>query len=615
MKSFIFLISLSFLFFSSCKYNYNTLEPPNILWLVSEDNSPFLGCYGDTFAETPNLDKMALVGIRYTHAYANAPVCAPARSTLITGCYATSLGTQHMRSQYPLPENIRFFPQILRKNGYYCTNNAKEDYNTQWKGVDIWDESSSKASYLNRPEGKPFFHVQNFNVTHESRIHKWEEPLKHDPAKVMLPPYHPDTPEMRHDWAQYYEKISTLDEQIGNFLQKLEEEGLADNTIVFYYADHGGVLARSKRFVYETGTHVPLIIRFPKKYRKIAPGKPGSVSDRLVSFVDFAPTVLSLAGIQPPQYMQGKTFLGKYKTKHENYVFMFRGRMDERYDMSRAVRSQQYRYIRNYMPERIYGQHLNYLWRAPSCRSWEEAYLNGKCNEIQSRFWEPKPPEELYNTFLDPWEVNNLADNPGYKSVLESMRSACNKHILDIFDSGFIPEPELIEITRKTAIADYTRSMNYPLPEILEIANKAIMQNQENTSLFLDKLNDPNPVVRYWAIYGIMLLGDQTDKTVPAVEKALNDSSDVVRMTAAEILCSSPDPEKGIKVLKEELKNKNKFVKLWAVNIITNLPDEKRILFKQVISAVLEGSDPNSREYYLRAARYLQENIYDKSIR
>ncbi len=614
MKPIIFYFNILFLVISACSNKYTPAEPPNIIWLVSEDNSPFLGCYGDSFAVTPNLDKMAAEGVRYTHAYANTPVCAPARSTLITGCYASSLGTQHMRSQYSLPENIRFFPQILRENGYYCTNNAKEDYNTQWKGVDIWDESSREASYLNRPDGKPFFHVQNFNITHESKIHKWEEPLKHDPKKVKLPPYHPDTPEMRHDWAQYYDKVTAMDEQIGKFLKKLEDEGLAENTIVFYYADHGGVLARSKRFVYETGTHVPFIIRFPEKYRKLAPGKPGSVSDRLVSFVDFAPTVLSLAGIKPPDYMQGKAFLKKYKTKHKDYIFMYRGRMDERYDMSRAVRSQQYRYIRNYMPDRIYGQHLNYLWRAPSVRSWEKAYLNGKCNEIQSMFWRTKPPEELYNTSLDPWEVNNLADNPGYKKVLESMRNACNEYILNIYDSGFIPEPQLSEITKETAIADFTRTNNYPLPEILDLANIASMQNPENITVFLDKLNDPNQIIRYWAIYGLKLLEKQCEKCIVAVQKALSDPSDMVKMTAAEILCYSPDTRDGVKVLREELKNKNDLVKLWAVNIITNLPQDIRILFKDDISALLKDSDPESRVYYLRAARYLEE-IYNKTVK
>ena len=354
-----------------------------------------------------------------------------------------------------------------------------------------------------------------------------------------------------------------------------------------------------------------MIIRFPKKYRKMAPGKPGSISDRLVSFVDFAPTVLSLAGIKPPDYMQGKAFPGKYKTKHDDYVFMFRGRMDERYDMSRAVRSQQYRYIRNYMPDRIYGQHLNYLWRAPSCRSWEKAFLNDECNEIQSKFWNAKPPEELYNTSLDPWEVNNLANNPGYKKVLGRMRKACNKYILDIHDSGFIPEPELSKIAKKTAIADFTHTKNYPLEEILNLANKAIMQNQENVPLFLDKLNDTNSVIRYWAIYGIKLLGEQNEKCISAVRKAQDDPSDVVKLTAAEILCYSPNPEDGIKILKNELKNQNNLAKLWDINIITNLPPEKRILFQENISSMMVGSDPKSRAYYLRAARYLEEDVFD----
>jgi len=253
---------------------------PNILWLVSEDNSPILGCYGDDFAITPNLDRLASQGVMYTRAFANAPVCAPTRSTIITGCYASSLGTLPMRSTNPIPEKVRFLPEYLRDAGYYCTNCAKEDYNTikEFKG---WHDSSREATYRNRPEGSPFFHVQNFGVSHESSLHTWipEEELKHDPDKVKLPPYHPDTPEMRHDWAQYYDKVSELDMQIGKFLEQLEEEGLAENTIVFYYSDHGGVVGRSKRYIYETGTRVPMIVRIPEKYRHLRPLLPEAPKD------------------------------------------------------------------------------------------------------------------------------------------------------------------------------------------------------------------------------------------------------------------------------------------------------------------------------------------------
>lgn len=328
------IIALSSLFISGCREQIPD-ELPNILWIVSEDNSPFLGCYGDELAITPNLDKLASDRFLYTHTYANAPVCAPARNTIITGVYACSNGNQHMRSGYPLSETVAMYPRYLRELGYYCTNNAKEDYNTT-KQTDVWDESSNKAHYRNRKDGQSFFHVKNIGTSHESSIHKSvpTDEIMHKSEDMKLPPYHPDTKEMRHDWAQFYDKITAMDAEVGEVLQQLEDDGLADNTIVFYYSDHGGILGRSKRYVYESGTHVPFLIRIPEKYKYLFPAeKPGSEVNRLISFVDLAPTMLSITGIPVPDYMQGNAFLGRQKTEDPDYAYMFRGRMDEWYDM------------------------------------------------------------------------------------------------------------------------------------------------------------------------------------------------------------------------------------------------------------------------------------------
>jgi N-sulfoglucosamine sulfohydrolase len=294
------------------------------------------------------------------------------------------------------------------------------------------------------------------------------------PDEVPLPPYHPATPEMRHDWAQYYDKIEDMDTWVGEKLKELEVAGLLENTIVFYYGDHGGVLARSKRYVYESGTRVPFIVRIPEKYKYLFPEKTtGSKVNRLISFVDLVPTLLSITGISVPEYLQGNAFLGKQKTSDPEYAFMFRGRMDERYDMSRAARDQKYRYIRNYMPYRVYGQHLEYLWKAPSIASWEKAYLNGECNKIQSIFWNTKPVEELYDTENDPWEVNNLAENPDYKEVLERMRVANRAWVTRIYDAGFIPEADRIERAGETPMYDYMRSGNVNHEEIMNAAEIA----------------------------------------------------------------------------------------------------------------------------------------------
>jgi arylsulfatase A-like enzyme len=398
---------------------------PNILWLVSEDNSPFLGCYGDKNAITPNLDKLAREGIAYDNAFANAPVCAPMRNSIITGVYASNLGCQNMRSKNSIPQEIKFFTEYLREAGYYCTNNAKEDYNTL-KPANAWDESGHSAHYLNKNLGQPFFAVFNTALSHEHKIHFTsqitEKDLLHLPAKMNLAPYHPDLPEIRHCYATYYDYVTQMDSWIGEKLNELEESGLADETIVFYYSDHGGVLPRSKRFLFESGTRIPFIVRFPEKYKHFAPLSAGEREDRLISLIDLAPTILSLAGLKIPEYMSGHAFLGKQTTMEPDYLYFIRQRMDERYDMMRAVRDKKFRYIRNYMPHRKYSQHLWYLWRSTATRAWESACKGGTCNDVQNHFWDYKEVEELYDVEADPHNINNLAHDSQYRNVLERMR-------------------------------------------------------------------------------------------------------------------------------------------------------------------------------------------------
>ncbi len=545
-------------------------EPPNILWIVSEDNSPFLGCYGDELANTPNLDNLASEGFLYTHAYANAPVCAPARNTIITGVYANSNGNQHMRSNYPLSETVKMFPQYLREKGYYCTNNAKEDYNTI-KPDDVWDESSNTAHYSNREEGQPFFHVKNIHYSHESSIHTYipTEELQHDPSEMKLPPYHPDTEEMRHDWAQYYDKITQMDSAAGEVLRQLEEDGLADNTIVFYYGDHGGVLGRSKRYVYESGTHVPFIVRIPEKYQHLFPAEgPGSEVNRLIGFVDLAPTLLSLTGIEIPGYMQGQAFLGEQKTEDPEYVFMFRGRMDEWYDLSRSVRDHKFRYIKNYMPHRIYGQRVAYLWRAPSMQSWEEACLQGECNEIQNKFWNTKPHEELFDTENDPWEVNNLADDPGYRDVLERMRQAGRDWMLRIKDTGFIPEGEMIRRSGDMSMYDYMRAVDVPLEEMIEAADVASRGQEDNLDRLREFLKNEDSAIRYWGVTGMLILGEKAAPAVDDLKKVLDDEAPDVIITAAEALYKMGEKEAGLEALLGVLEYPEDKVRCHALNAL-----------------------------------------------
>jgi arylsulfatase A-like enzyme len=326
-------------------------EKPNILWITCEDVSPRLGCYGDELAITPNIDKLAGEGVRYTKAFATAPVCAPSRSCLITGVYATSLGTQHLRSEVKLPEKIKCFPEYLRAAGYYCSNNYKKDYN--FIDVNVWGRK--------RKSGQPFFSVFNFVSTHQGQINgsdddfetnygsKLESEEHHDPAKISLPPYYPDTPFVRKIWARYYDLITFMDKQVGEMLGQLEADGLTDNTIVFFFADHGLGIPRFKRTLYDSGLHVPLIVRFGEQYQHLSPCGAGEKIESLVSFVDFAPTVLSLAGLSVPGYMQGRALLGAQAKSPRKYVFGASSRVDEAYEFSRCVRDERYKYIRNYL--------------------------------------------------------------------------------------------------------------------------------------------------------------------------------------------------------------------------------------------------------------------------
>ena len=567
---------------------------PNILWIVSEDNSPLLGCYGDEFATTPNLDKFAKESVLYENAFSSGPACAISRATIITGMYASTLGTENMRSNYTIPDFIKFFPKYLQEAGYYVTNNGKEDYNIiKEKGFwdrQIWDESSRKATYKNRKPDQPFFAVFNLGITHESRIHKSVKKLNHDKEKVPLPPYHPATSEMKFDWAHYYDQIEKMDRQVGSLLQELEESGLAENTIVFYYSDHGGALGGSKRFMKDAGLRVPLIIRTPEKFRALAPEKPGSRTNKIVSFEDFAPTILNLTGIEIPAYMEGTPFLGIKVARERKYAYGFRGRIDEVVDFVRTIRNKKYRYVRNYMPHKIYGQYNEYMWRAASLVSWENSYKGDSLNAVQAAFWEEKPTEELYDVVTDPHNVNNLAGDKKYQPVLEEMRRANRKIILDTKDTGFIPEAMKARISKTSTSYDFARSNKYPLERILETAEMATTYDAKYVKELNARLGDKNSIVRYWAAMGCTILGKQAQVARPNLVSLLSDSEPAVRIAAAEALYGLGEVTTVIPVLAHVLEHSsNEPARLQAVNVLKNMGQKAQPALPVLKNMVNEG--------------------------
>lgn len=577
----------------------DTPQRPNILWIVSEDNSPWLGSYGDPVATTPRLDALAGEGIRYTRAYSNAPVCGPSRAALITGAYPIAFGTEHMRSSYKTPETIRFYPEYLRDAGYYTTNNYKKDYNTVDR-PQAWDESSRQATYRNRAEGQPFFHIANLNVTHESSLHRGSTATNHDPATVQLAPNHPDTPEARNDYAVYYDRLQDLDNEVGEILDQLDAEGLTDSTIVFYYADHGGAVAGTKRFLTEAGLHVPMIIRVPEQYRHLVGYEPVGTVDRPVSFVDLSATLLRIAGIELPAHMAGSSLL------HENenrYVFAYGGRMDERRNLVRSVSDGDYRYTRNYLPHRPYGRRLGFLWRAPLMQSWAGEYEAGNLNAAQSAFFEPRSAEELYDIRTDPYGLINLAGVPEFATKFEELSGALTAWQVEQRDAGLVPEAMLLELDAQGVIRDYVLSENYPVEEIVQLAQMAGERNIENLDELLTQLQSGHPVKSYWAATGLLLLGDGVQPALPVIESALEEVEPWSMAVLAELLVNQGHIDVAIPYLEKALGSDNLMVRLQAMETIveTNLLDPA---LKPAIEAMVP-EDPTQRPYDGRLARYV----------
>ena len=431
-------------------------DHPNFIFIVGEDLGPELGCYGDAYARTPNLDKLAAEGARFTRAFTHAPVCAPSRSGLITGRYPTAIGTHHMRSKLLAPPPA--FTTHLRKAGYFVAWPGKTDFNFDVP-KDYFDSTTNWLNNQRNHPRKPFFAYVNLGQTHESQIRLAQDKFdaltsilpaehRHDPAQAPLPPYYPDTPIIRRDLANYYDLVSVVDHRIGEILRKLEAAGLDENTVIFFFGDHGRGLPRGKRWVYDSGIRVPLIIKWPGKI------KPGTVREDLVTFVDFAATILSLAGVDLPKELDGQPILradGSAPAPRK-YIYAARDRMDETPDRIRAVRDTRYKYIRNFQPDLPYAQKIAYMEEMPTMQEWRRLHAEGKLTDPQKIFFAPtKPKEELYDTELDPHEINNLIASPDHTAKLTELRAALDDWLTKTGDLGAIPEPDLI---KRALIAD-----------------------------------------------------------------------------------------------------------------------------------------------------------------
>lgn len=419
-------------------------QRPNILWISCEDTSPDLGCYGDSYATTPHLDKLAAEGCRFSRAFVAFPVCAPSRSAIITGVHPGTLGSMHMRTgsknyEAVPPPDVKCFTEYLRAAGYYCVNHTKTDYQFD-APFTAWDARKGDWRNPGRKPGQPFFCVINLLTTHESQ--DWDiKEVRHDPARAPLPPFYPDTPKVRSGVARYYDQVDRMDREAGDILRRLEADGLASNTVVFFWGDHGRGLPRYKRWPYDTGLRVPLLIRWPGRI------KPGSVNEELVCFTDLAPTLLSIAGLKRPAYMQGRVLLGDERGPEPAYVFGGRNRMDlTSDDFIRTCRDRRYRYIHNFSPQVPYAQVIPYMEKSPILQEWRRLNAEGALAGPQKLFFAPaKPAEELYDTDADPYEVRNLAGAPEYQERLHTMRAALAAWMKDIGDLGGVPEDELIE--------------------------------------------------------------------------------------------------------------------------------------------------------------------------
>ena len=525
----------------------NAADQPNIVWIVSEDNSiHYLDHFFKGGAQVPHIESLAKHGLTFNHAFSNAPVCSVARTTLITGCYGPRIGTQYHRryAMAAMPEGLQMFPAYLRDAGYYTTNNSKKDYNAV-EGPGVWDVSSKTASWRNRSRSdQPFFHMQSHTQSHEGSLHFKQESYEtettnHDPAEVQLADYHPDTKLFRYTHARYLDRMLDIDAIVKNTVDQLKHDGLLEDTFIFYFGDHGGVLPCSKGYIYESGLHVPLVIRVPKNFQHLAPAVGGTRLDGFVSFIDFGPTVLHLAGVTIPSQVDGKAFLGRDVTEdvisQRQETFGYADRFDEKYDFIRSIRRGKYQYIRNYQPYLPDGLNNNYRYKNLAYSEWRELFQEGKLEGPPLKFFLAKPVEMLFDCEADPHQVVNLATDPLYRQELLELRQRLQVMVKSLPDLSFYPESYLTTHAMKNPV-EFGKQHRQEISEFVDIADLALISFQSAKPKLDAALSSSDAMKRYWAAMACAAIGNEAAELAPAVEPLLEDPVLMVRVRAAEFL-------------------------------------------------------------------------------
>jgi uncharacterized sulfatase len=610
---------------------------PNILWLLAEDFSPHLGCYGDPDAITPAIDALADDGLRYTRAYSHAPVCAPARSTLFTGMSPACLGSQQMRTVVAKPDHVRCFTEYLHDAGYYCFNGmslggkdhnrgvqSKDDFNFRTPSG-TWDarftprmtdpEQIRKAHWSACTDGQPFFGLIGFVCTHQSQYGRTETPkqARHliplvkdnelkDRARLTIPPYHPDTPEVREIWGRYKDAATNADHQVARVIEMLKQDGLYDDTIVIFFGDHGHGIPGGKRWLWDSGLRVPLIVRVPEKYQHLLPESRVGVTDRMVSFEDFAPSMLRLGGVPIPDHMEGKPFLGAKSLPKRDLVYGIRDRIDGVYELIRSVRDERYHYMRNFFPhDGAHAEWIEWEWAPHMLRSMRELHNRGALSGRQDMFFaNSRPAEELYDMTNDPDQMYNLADDPKHQSALMRLRNACFEHMKQIGDLGLLPEYECWKRAEGRTQHDIATDPRLnPVDRLLAAAVLTGQRDPANLPELVKLLDDADAGVRWWGTVGLAALGKDAEPATEALRQTLRDEAPDPRIGAAQALCTLGHEQEALPVLIKALQHESIFVRLRALNALLRIGDKARPALPHVRAARMDRTTAQIVPYHL----------------